>query len=105
MFKRRWQVIILGANIVSSKAAKVAKTSMQAWIIGLTLSLISSSASLVNLRAQSRRFALRADIARKDEKGPDAAADEAERRKQGRALLAYVQYSLTGHRTYTLTLL
>lgn len=78
---------------------------MQAWIIGLTLSLISSSASLVNLRAQSRRFALRADIARKDEKGPDAAADEAERRKQGRALLAYVQYSLTGHRTYTLTLL
>lgn len=67
------------------KMARLNRISQKAWFYGIVLSLISSTASLVNLRAQSRRFALQADIARGDEK--DAAAGEAERRKQGRALL------------------
>lgn len=76
------------------KAAKVSRISNKAWISGLTLSIISSLASLANLRAQARRFAVRADAGRaaSSEKAPeDAAADEAERRKQGRALLAQRQ--------------
>jgi len=72
----------------------VTRISLKSWILGIVLSLISSTASLVNLRAQSRRFALQAEVARREvkEKGPDAAAaEEAERRKQGRALLAQRQ--------------
>lgn len=73
------------------KMARLGRVSQKAWFYGIVLSLISSTASLVNLRAQSRRFALRSDIAHADEK--DAAAGEAERRKQGRALLTYVPHS------------
>jgi peroxin-11B len=78
----------------NSKFARVNRISSKAWIIGIILSLVSSSASLVNLRAQSRRFALQAEVSRREgrEKGPEAAeADAAERRKQGRALLVQRQ--------------
>ncbi len=71
------------------KMAKIGRISQKAWFYGIVFSLISSTASLVNLRAQSRRFALQADVSRADEK--DAAAAEADRRKQGRALLTQRQ--------------
>lgn len=72
--------------------AKLNRVSAKAWFYGIVLSLISSTASLVNLRAQSRRFALNSDAARRqDSEKSDVAAEEAERRKQGRALLSYAQ--------------
>ena len=85
-----WLQSVKVLRLDKDKFAKVTRVSMKAWIFGIILSLISSSASLVNLRAQSRRFAIHADAARREsEKSPeDVAADEAERRKQGRALLA-----------------
>lgn len=70
--------------------AKLNRVSAKAWFYGIILSLISSTASLVNLRAQSRRFALNSEVARRDTEKIDVAADEAERRSKGRALLAYV---------------
>ncbi|TXT07165.1 hypothetical protein VHUM_03335 [Vanrija humicola] len=78
------------------KAARLGQISNKAWFIGLVLSLISSGASLVNLRHQSRRFALQSEVSRREgEKGPDSVVDEAERRKQGRALLAQRQTLLS----------
>lgn len=72
----------------TSKIARINRISSKAWFYGILLSLVSSTASLVNLRAQSRRHALNSEIARRDaSEKPDVAADEAERRKQGRALL------------------
>ena len=65
---------------------------MQSWLIGISLSLVSSSASLVKLRADSRRFALNLEMARKEgqaEKTPeDRVREEEERREKGRGLLA-----------------
>lgn len=68
---------------------------MKCWLFGITVSLISSSASLVKLRADGRRFALSNEMARREgrseEKGPDERAREAEeRREKGRALLSCV---------------
>ncbi|WRT66301.1 uncharacterized protein IL334_003255 [Kwoniella shivajii] len=68
------------------------------WLSGIICSLISSSASIVKLRADSRRFALNADIAKREsgEKGPDdRAREDAERRERGRALLAQRQSLLS----------
>ena len=66
---------------------------MKCWFAGITLSLVSSSASLVKLRADGRRFALSSTIARREgqEKTPeDRVREEEERREKGRALLACV---------------
>ncbi|KAL1405449.1 Peroxisomal membrane protein PMP27 [Vanrija albida] len=85
-------------HLDKDKAARIQQISNKAWFIGLVLSLVSSGASLVNLRHQSRRFALQSEVSRREggEKGPDqAAAEEAERRKQGRALLAQRQTLLS----------
>ncbi|GMK54958.1 hypothetical protein CspeluHIS016_0200140 [Cutaneotrichosporon spelunceum] len=72
------------------KMARISRISQKAWFFGIVFSLISSVAGLVNLRAQSRRYALQADVVPTgDEKDP--AAFEVERRKQGRALLAQRQ--------------
>ncbi|BEJ16585.1 hypothetical protein CspHIS471_0511900 [Cutaneotrichosporon sp. HIS471] len=77
-------------RIDKDKMAKISRISQKAWFFGILFSLVSSAAGLVNLRAQSRRFALQAEVTRDDEE-KDAAASEAERRKQGRALLAQRQ--------------
>ncbi|WVQ82387.1 hypothetical protein IAT38_004515 [Cryptococcus sp. DSM 104549] len=71
----------------------------RSWFTGILLSLLSSSASLVKLRADSRRFALGAEIAKResgDEKSAEDSAREAtERRERGRALLAQRQSILS----------
>jgi hypothetical protein len=70
---------------------------MRCWLIGIILSIGSSSASLVKLRADGRRFALTQAAARKEnaEKSPEEKVRaEEERREKGRALLAWV-YSRT----------
>jgi len=65
---------------------------MTCWFTGIALSLLSSSASLVKLRADGRRFALNNEMARREtgsEKMPeDRVREEGERREKGRALLA-----------------
>jgi peroxin-11B len=71
---------------------------MKCWLFGILLSLASSSASLVKLRADGRRFALSNEMARRearnDEKDPaERARDADERREKGRALLASVTVS------------
>ncbi|WWD02910.1 hypothetical protein V865_000952 [Kwoniella europaea PYCC6329] len=68
------------------------------WLSGIVFSLISSSASIVKLRGDSRRFALNAEISRREssEKGPDEKMrEESERRERGRALLAQRQTLLS----------
>jgi peroxin-11B len=68
---------------------------MKCWLFGIALSLFSSSASLVKLRADGRRFALSQEMAkreaRNEEKDPaQRASENDERREKGRALLALV---------------
>lgn len=64
---------------------------MRCWLTGIALSLVSSSASLVKLRADARRFALSNDIARREtgseKSSEDRVREEEERREKGRALL------------------
>lgn len=64
------------------------------WFAGIVCSLVSSSASLVRLRADSRRFALSSQVAKEEERegksSEEAARQMAERRERGRALLACV---------------
>ena len=66
---------------------------MKFWFSGIVLSLVSSSASLVKLRADGRRFALSNEIARREtgseKSSEDRIRDDEERRGKGRALLAY----------------
>ena len=60
------------------------------WFTAILLSFVSTFASLVKLRADGRRFALAASVARREasEKAPDdRAREEEERREKGRALL------------------
>ncbi|KAL0250572.1 hypothetical protein I308_102754 [Cryptococcus tetragattii IND107] len=61
------------------------------WLAGIVCSLVSSSASLVRLRADSRRFALSSQVAKEEEKdgrsGEEAARQMSERRERGKALL------------------
>ncbi|KAL7421791.1 Peroxisomal membrane protein PMP27 [Cryptotrichosporon argae] len=81
-----------------NKLERLNRVSMKFWLFGIALSLVSSSASMVKLRADSRRFALSAEVARREgrEKGPEeAAAAEGERRERGRALLAQRQAILS----------
>jgi len=70
---------------------------MTCWFNGIALSLVSSSASLVKLRADGRRFALSNDMARREtgseKSSEERVRDEEERREKGRALLAYVAFS------------
>jgi peroxin-11B len=66
---------------------------MRCWLIGILLSIGSSTSSLVKLRADGRRFALTQAAARKEnsEKTPEEKVRaEEERREKGRALLSYV---------------
>lgn len=70
---------------------------MRFWLSGIALSLVSGGASLVKLRADSRRFALSNEVARRDasksEKTPeDRVREEEERREKGRGLLACVTH-------------
>lgn len=64
------------------------------WLAGIVCSLVSSSASLVRLRADSRRFALSSQVAKEEEKdgrsGEEAARQMSERRERGKALLECV---------------
>ncbi|WVR06994.1 hypothetical protein IAU60_004032 [Kwoniella sp. DSM 27419] len=81
------------------KLARFQRLTFKCWLAGIVCSLISSSSSLVKLRADSRRFALSAEVARregKEGKGPDELAQaETERREKGRALLAQRQSILS----------
>ncbi|KAK4687863.1 hypothetical protein P7C73_g2258, partial [Tremellales sp. Uapishka_1] len=75
------------------RLAKLSRLSNKLWISGIFLSLISTTSSLIKLRSDSRRFALSAQIARREgEKRPE---DEAERRERGRALLSQRQTILS----------
>nr|XP_018263134.1 uncharacterized protein I303_04626 [Kwoniella dejecticola CBS 10117]OBR85292.1 hypothetical protein I303_04626 [Kwoniella dejecticola CBS 10117] len=68
------------------------------WLSGIIFSLISSSASMVKLRADSKRFRLSAEVSRREssEKGPDERSrEEGERRERGRAMLAQRQTLLS----------
>ncbi|AFR92361.1 hypothetical protein J008_00231 [Cryptococcus neoformans] len=69
------------------------------WFAGIVCSLVSSSASLVRLRADSRRFALSSQVAKEEERegksSEEAARQMAERRERGRALLAQRQSILS----------
>lgn len=74
------------------RLARIQRLSQKAWLFGILSSLVSSSASLVKLRADSRRYMLSREVARKDaasgEKSKeDRVKDEEERRERGRALL------------------
>ncbi|ORY34047.1 peroxisomal biogenesis factor 11 [Naematelia encephala] len=78
------------------KISRVQNISMRFWLAGLFLSLVSSSASLVKLRADSRRFALSLEMARREEKTPeDRVREEEDRREKGRGLLAQRQQLLS----------
>ncbi|WVQ72567.1 hypothetical protein IAR50_002125 [Cryptococcus sp. DSM 104548] len=74
------------------KTDRIQRLMYKFWFAGVLSSLISSIASLVRLRADSRRFALSTEVAkREDKEGKDsetAAKDASERRERGRALLA-----------------
>ena len=77
------------------KIARFQRRAYQFWLLGMLLSLSSSVASLTKLRADSRRFALSNELARREankgEKTPeDRVQEEEERRAKGRAMLAYV---------------
>jgi peroxin-11B len=77
------------------RLAHVARLSNKLWIGGILLSLVSTSSSLVKLRADSRRFALGTEMAMREaattEKGPEEKqAAQLEMRERGRALLACV---------------
>ncbi|WVN88281.1 uncharacterized protein L203_103485 [Cryptococcus depauperatus CBS 7841] len=80
-------------------AAKYQRLMYKFWFAGIMCSLISSSASLIRLRADSKRFALSAEIAKRGEKeaqDPQEVAHQiAERRERGRALLAQRQTILS----------
>jgi peroxin-11B len=81
------------ATLTTRRLAAIQRISMRCWLIGIILSIGSSSASLVKLRADGRRFALTQAAARKEnaEKSPEEKVRaEEERREKGRALLAYV---------------
>nr|XP_019010901.1 uncharacterized protein I206_04205 [Kwoniella pini CBS 10737]OCF49682.1 hypothetical protein I206_04205 [Kwoniella pini CBS 10737] len=68
------------------------------WLSGIVFSLISSSASMVKLRADSKRFRLSTEVSRREssEKGPDERArEESEHRERGRAMLAQRQTLLS----------
>lgn len=80
-----------GMILINRRLAAVQRISMRCWLIGIILSIGSSSASLVKLRADGRRFALTQAAARKEntEKSPEEKVRaEEERREKGRALLA-----------------
>ncbi|EIW70692.1 hypothetical protein TREMEDRAFT_68170 [Tremella mesenterica DSM 1558] len=79
---------------------KYQRMAFKFWLSGLILSLASSTASMVKLRADSRRFALSNEMARRDmskaERTPEERArDEEERRSKGRAMLAQRQTLLS----------
>jgi hypothetical protein len=79
------------ATLTIRRLAAIQRISMRCWLIGIILSIGSSSASLVKLRADGRRFALTQAAARKEnaEKSPEEKVRaEEERREKGRALLA-----------------
>jgi peroxin-11B len=76
-----------------SKLARFQKLSFQFWLFGILSSLTSTTSSLVKLRADSRRFALSTEMARREaagegKTGEDRTRAEEERREKGRALLA-----------------
>ncbi|CAD6572398.1 MAG: Peroxisomal membrane protein PMP27, partial [Tremellales sp. Tagirdzhanova-0007] len=75
-----------------AKLKRIQDISMKFWFSGIVLSLVSSSASLVKLRADGRRFALSNEIARREtgseKSSEDRIRDDEERRGKGRALLA-----------------
>ncbi|WWD17340.1 hypothetical protein CI109_101781 [Kwoniella shandongensis] len=81
------------------KLARFQRLTFKFWLAGIISSLISSSASLVRLRADSRRFALSAEVARreaKEGKAPEELArEEIARRERGRALLGQRQSILS----------
>jgi hypothetical protein len=83
--------IIVRKALTPRRLAAIQRISMRCWLIGIILSIGSSSASLVKLRADGRRFALTQAAARKEnaEKSPEEKVRaEEERREKGRALLA-----------------
>ncbi|WVQ99336.1 hypothetical protein IAU59_006469 [Kwoniella sp. CBS 9459] len=94
-----WLGQIRFLKLDKEQLARFQRLTFKCWLAGIICSLISSSSSLVKLRADSRRFALSADIARresKEGKGPDQVArEESERRERGRALLAQRQSILS----------
>ena len=89
---------------MTRRIAKISRISQQAWLIGILSSLLSSGASLVKLRADSRRYMLSREVARREAASPgsgssgeaeektreDRVREEEERRERGRALLSYV---------------
>lgn len=77
-----------------SKMARLQRLTFQFWLFGILSSLVSGTASMVKLRADSRRFMLSAEMARREaytggsEKSPEVRArEEEERREKGRGLL------------------
>lgn len=80
--------------LTCSRLAHLVALSNKCWLAGISLSLVSSTASLVSLRAESRRLALSSEIARREgseKEGPDSAtASVEERRAKGRAMIQCV---------------
>ncbi|ODO08094.1 hypothetical protein I350_03677 [Cryptococcus amylolentus CBS 6273] len=74
------------------KTDRIQRLMYKFWFAGVLSSLVSSIASLLRLRADSRRFALSTEVAKREEKeGKDleaASKDASDRRERGRALLA-----------------
>lgn len=86
------------------RLAKISRVSQQAWFIGILSSLVSSGASLVKLRADSRRYMLSREAARRETAAggqeeektrDDRVREEEERRERGRALLSQRQQILS----------
>ncbi|KAJ9094956.1 hypothetical protein QFC21_005748 [Naganishia friedmannii] len=76
-----WLQSVRFLRIQADKFARINTISQRFWLSGIVLSLVSSSASMVRLRAEGRRLAL----TRSAEKGgPD---DQEVRKAEGRALL------------------
>ena len=73
------------------RLTRLNRVTFKFWLIAISLSFVSTGASLVKLRADGRRFAL-SNIVAKREAGEKTAEDrvreEEERREKGRALLA-----------------
>nr|ODN88309.1 hypothetical protein L203_02919 [Cryptococcus depauperatus CBS 7841] len=94
-----WLAQVRFLKLDKAMAAKYQRLMYKFWFAGIMCSLISSSASLIRLRADSKRFALSAEIAKRGEKeaqDPQEVAHQiAERRERGRALLAQRQTILS----------
>lgn len=85
--------------LILSRLTRLVALSNKCWLAGITLSLVSSTASLVSLRAEARRLALAAEIARREQsnekEGPaSVTVTEEERRAKGRAMIAFVPSTL-----------